>query len=275
MVDESAREGHAVGRPFGLEGRYRPLKFRLLHVIEFTEDGSDVPQASLAGPRLHDTAIAPGLSKPLSLSPRFQFSQTEALPDPDGHPPAAAQLAKAGQSPSIDSVAEAALDFGLDSMIVFRDVHPLSPQKARKVKSWMMRALVRAARGENLPRSHRPRRPAAGLRTAGSGPLRSGRAAGLLRSLLGARRLAPGTGRAQCRLPGLRRVSTWRTTCGLPFGWRTSALSWKVRIRSRRPNPPGTGGNFLTYTVVFPKTTISFPFSRTTVSSVTLLPPAL
>jgi hypothetical protein len=39
MVDESLWEGRAPGRPFGLEGRNRPLKFRLLHVIEFAGDG--------------------------------------------------------------------------------------------------------------------------------------------------------------------------------------------------------------------------------------------
>lgn len=39
MVDESLWEGRAPGRPFGLEGRDRPLKFRLLHVVEFTESG--------------------------------------------------------------------------------------------------------------------------------------------------------------------------------------------------------------------------------------------
>lgn len=39
MVDESLWEGKAPGRPFGLEGRNRPLKFRLLHVVEFTGDG--------------------------------------------------------------------------------------------------------------------------------------------------------------------------------------------------------------------------------------------
>ena len=39
MVDESLWEGRAPGRPFGLEGRNRPLKFRLLHVVEFTGDG--------------------------------------------------------------------------------------------------------------------------------------------------------------------------------------------------------------------------------------------
>ena len=39
LVDESLWEGTAAGRPFGLEGRGRPLKFRLLHVIEFTGGG--------------------------------------------------------------------------------------------------------------------------------------------------------------------------------------------------------------------------------------------
>jgi predicted ester cyclase len=39
LVDESMWEGRAVGRPFGLEGRNRPLKFRLLHVVEFSGAG--------------------------------------------------------------------------------------------------------------------------------------------------------------------------------------------------------------------------------------------
>jgi len=38
LVDESVWEGRAPGRPFGLEGRNRPLKFRLLHVMEFGAD---------------------------------------------------------------------------------------------------------------------------------------------------------------------------------------------------------------------------------------------
>ena len=38
LIDESLWEGRAPGRPFGLEGRNRPLKFRILHVIEFTPD---------------------------------------------------------------------------------------------------------------------------------------------------------------------------------------------------------------------------------------------
>lgn len=38
LVDESVWEGKAPGRPFGLEGKGRPLRFRLLHVIEFADD---------------------------------------------------------------------------------------------------------------------------------------------------------------------------------------------------------------------------------------------
>lgn len=39
MVDESIWRGLAPGRPFGLEGRGRPLEFRLLHVVEFGDGG--------------------------------------------------------------------------------------------------------------------------------------------------------------------------------------------------------------------------------------------
>ena len=40
LIDESLWSGRAVGTPFGLEGRNRPLEFRLLHVIEFAPDGA-------------------------------------------------------------------------------------------------------------------------------------------------------------------------------------------------------------------------------------------
>jgi hypothetical protein len=39
LVDDSIWSGKAPGRPFGLEGRGRPLEFRLLHVIEFAGNG--------------------------------------------------------------------------------------------------------------------------------------------------------------------------------------------------------------------------------------------
>ncbi len=39
LVDESLWRGKAPGRPFGLEGRGRPLEFRLLHVVEFAGNG--------------------------------------------------------------------------------------------------------------------------------------------------------------------------------------------------------------------------------------------
>lgn len=39
LVDESLWEGTAPGRPFGFEGKGRPLSFRLLHVLRFAGDG--------------------------------------------------------------------------------------------------------------------------------------------------------------------------------------------------------------------------------------------
>ncbi len=39
IVDESLWRGRAPGRPFGIDGRNRPLEFRLLHVIEFADSG--------------------------------------------------------------------------------------------------------------------------------------------------------------------------------------------------------------------------------------------
>ncbi len=39
LIDESMWSGRAPGRPFGLEGKNRPLSFRLLHVLEFSDDG--------------------------------------------------------------------------------------------------------------------------------------------------------------------------------------------------------------------------------------------
>jgi hypothetical protein len=44
MVDESIWSGTAVGRPFGFDGRGRPLEFRLLHVLEFADDGLIKPE---------------------------------------------------------------------------------------------------------------------------------------------------------------------------------------------------------------------------------------
>jgi hypothetical protein len=39
LVDESIWSGKAPGKPFGLDGKDRPLEFRLLHVIEFADNG--------------------------------------------------------------------------------------------------------------------------------------------------------------------------------------------------------------------------------------------
>ena len=45
LIDESNWRGTAVGRPFGLDGRGRPLEFRLLHVVEFATDGQIAREA--------------------------------------------------------------------------------------------------------------------------------------------------------------------------------------------------------------------------------------
>jgi hypothetical protein len=40
LIDQSIWSGRAPGRPFGQEGRNRPLEFRLLHVVEFADSGA-------------------------------------------------------------------------------------------------------------------------------------------------------------------------------------------------------------------------------------------
>jgi hypothetical protein len=40
LIDESMWRGRAPGRPFGIAGLNRPLAFRLLHVVRFTEAGA-------------------------------------------------------------------------------------------------------------------------------------------------------------------------------------------------------------------------------------------
>jgi predicted ester cyclase len=39
LIDESVWEGKAPGCPFGIEGKGRPLSFRILHVMEFSDSG--------------------------------------------------------------------------------------------------------------------------------------------------------------------------------------------------------------------------------------------
>jgi AcrR family transcriptional regulator len=61
-----------------------------------------------------------------------------------------------------------ALVFGTESMIVFRDVRPLTPERAREVKSWIIRVLVEAALAEKppVPRQRRTGAIAARRRSA-------------------------------------------------------------------------------------------------------------
>jgi predicted ester cyclase len=46
LIDESVWRGKATGKPFGLDGRDRPLEFRLLHIIEFA-DGGDIKRENV------------------------------------------------------------------------------------------------------------------------------------------------------------------------------------------------------------------------------------
>lgn len=39
MVDDSIWSGTAPGMPFGIVGHGKPLEFRLLHVVEFSDEG--------------------------------------------------------------------------------------------------------------------------------------------------------------------------------------------------------------------------------------------
>ena len=39
LVDESVWSGRARGKPFGLDGKNRPLEFRLLHIVEVADNG--------------------------------------------------------------------------------------------------------------------------------------------------------------------------------------------------------------------------------------------
>jgi uncharacterized protein len=39
VVDESLWRGRAPGTPFGVAGKNRPLEFRLLHVVQFADNG--------------------------------------------------------------------------------------------------------------------------------------------------------------------------------------------------------------------------------------------
>lgn len=40
LVDESLWRGKAPGRPFGLDGKGRDVSFRMLHILEFADDGA-------------------------------------------------------------------------------------------------------------------------------------------------------------------------------------------------------------------------------------------
>ena len=64
------------------------------------------------------------------------------------HAPARRRLTKKNYA---RLAAALSLIFGTESMIVFRDVLPLSPAEARRVKSWALRALLAAALDPSKP----------------------------------------------------------------------------------------------------------------------------
>ena len=67
MVDESVWRGRAPGRPFGLEGRNRPLEFRLLHVVEFAPATGQIRRENVwidLGAIQQQLAQDPSLPKP-------------------------------------------------------------------------------------------------------------------------------------------------------------------------------------------------------------------
>jgi len=64
VVDEAVLHATAEGRPFGLEGRGRPVRARFLHIFDFRRP-PDQPGKRLDRPRRHPAA-AVGLSKSAS-----------------------------------------------------------------------------------------------------------------------------------------------------------------------------------------------------------------
>jgi AcrR family transcriptional regulator len=55
-----------------------------------------------------------------------------------------------------------ALVFGTESMVVLTDVLPTSPEEARRIKSWVVRTLVRAAREQSTRKRAATKHPASG-----------------------------------------------------------------------------------------------------------------
>ena len=55
-----------------------------------------------------------------------------------------------------------ALVFGTESMVVLTDVLPTSPEEARRIKSWVVRTLVRAAREQSTRKRAATKTPVSG-----------------------------------------------------------------------------------------------------------------
>lgn len=107
------------------------LRLMLLHAL----------QHSLAEP-----AEARGKGPPIRQNRRLPLIQAALVP-------ARPRLSKAEHE---RLCAALALIFGTEAMIVFRDVLGMDAARARQVKSWAARALVRAALAEAAPKAPRP-----------------------------------------------------------------------------------------------------------------------
>ena len=98
--------GTRAGRPFGLEGSDRPLEFRLLHVIEFADDGEIQRENVWIDLAAIIAAAAAGLT--------WRAGETGGRPNQKRRTrkdllQAAARLMKQGRKPDLEEIAEEAL----------------------------------------------------------------------------------------------------------------------------------------------------------------------
>ena len=98
--------GRAPGRPFGLDGRGRPLEFRLLHVVEFAPDG-DISRENVwvdlaAIIRQLPQELSPWTSTSAGRRNQRRRTRKDLLR-------AASRLMRQGRTPSLEEIADEAL----------------------------------------------------------------------------------------------------------------------------------------------------------------------
>jgi AcrR family transcriptional regulator len=125
----------------------------------FTGDASTDAEARLvrAEAAIHDMVYANEAALRAMLARAITAAGDAGAKDPPARQNRRTPLIEAALAPARDRMdkgayerlrAALALVFGTESMIVFRDVVPLDEKKARAVKRWMIRALLRAALDE-------------------------------------------------------------------------------------------------------------------------------